>query len=249
MQGSLNQPTQAERQVYSPEKWGEDADLIPSGQSVQETASGGPVQPPGIARARDAPLHWDKKLVVVGSPECFQGTAAGEVAGDAEAAEKKWRRQEEIAGETKWKRVGGLWTGCAWMKEKGPAATGALEEEAGVLPSCYAMDRSRGGPGPQSWGAVAATCGMPAWHAHPAACFLRALRRRSRIMPCRSHYGAAPCADALGSVGILLRAAGTALQSSKQRSSRLSIVWFAFDVVAALLIVLLGQILVSSSKY
>jgi hypothetical protein len=35
-------------------------------------------------------------LVVVGSPECFQGTAAG----DAEAAEKKWRRQEEIAGET-----------------------------------------------------------------------------------------------------------------------------------------------------
>jgi hypothetical protein len=41
------------------------------------------------------------------------------------------------------------------MKEKGPAATGALEED-----SCYAMDRSRGGPGPQSWGAVAVTCGM-----------------------------------------------------------------------------------------
>jgi len=43
MQGSLNQPTLAERQVYSPEKY---ADLIPSGQSVQGTASGGPVQPP-----------------------------------------------------------------------------------------------------------------------------------------------------------------------------------------------------------
>jgi hypothetical protein len=91
------------------------------------------------------------------------------------------------------------------MKEKGPAATGALEED-----SCYAMDRSRGGPGPQSWGAVAVTCGMRIQP--PAFCGL--------------------CGDGLAScrAGVttelppVLRAAGTALQSSKQRSSRLSIV-------------------------
>ena len=56
-----------------------------------------PVSPGNSQRrysSRDALLHWDKKLVVV---DCFDGTAAG----DAEAAEKKWRLQEEIAGKTK----------------------------------------------------------------------------------------------------------------------------------------------------